>query len=135
MSKLSVLLLFALFAFTFQARLKKGAKCADLGQDCDAMEYCCMDYVCKDYRCAQKGTEDNQIPWAPEGPKCDWGHHCKDGFHCMSHRCYSDEEVKVAEEKALKENEKVLAEKNKEKNEATDMTLIPKLYEIRKKES
>ena len=58
-----------------------------LGDDCDLTQYCCNPYVCKDYRCSPKGTKENQVKWAPKGPKCDYFHHCKKYFKCESHRC------------------------------------------------
>ena len=37
-----------------------------------------------------KVIKDNQVKWAPKGPKCDYFHHCGDYYKCESHRCEID---------------------------------------------
>ena len=68
-------------------KMKSQTRCIDLGGDCDLTSYCCGENQCKDYRCSVKGTQENQIAWAPDGEKCDYFHHCKNYYKCESHRC------------------------------------------------
>ena len=88
MSKIFYILLIALFSISISKKsLKSKTGCMNLGDDCDLTSFCCKKWVCKDYRCAVKGTKENQVKWAPKGPKCDWFHHCSKYYICESHRC------------------------------------------------
>ena len=87
MSKIYFLLLIALFTISISKKLKAKTGCMNLGDDCDLTSFCCIQWVCKDYRWAVKGTKENQVKWAPKGPKCDWFHHCSKYYTCQSHRC------------------------------------------------
>lgn len=89
-SKLFTILFFVLITFCVSSKLRK-TKCIALDGDCDFTSYCCGDNQCRDYRCAVKGTQDNLIPWAPEGNKCDWFHQCPKHYTCQSHRCVANE--------------------------------------------
>ena len=89
-SKLFTILFFVLITFCVSSKLRK-TKCVALDGDCDFTSYCCGDNECRDYRCAVKGTQDNLIPWAPEGNKCDWFHQCPKNYSCQSHRCIANE--------------------------------------------
>ena len=85
--------------------LKTKTKCMNLGDDCDLTSYCCEKWVCKDYKCALKGTKDNQVKWAPKGPKCDYFHHCGKYYKCESHRCEIDtKKLTKTVEKTLKKD-------------------------------
>ena len=75
----------------------------NLGDDCDFTSYCCEKMTCKDYRCALKVIKDNQVKWAPKGPKCDYFHHCRKFYKCESHRCEINiKKLTKAVEKTLK---------------------------------
>lgn len=60
-----------------------------LDQDCDLINWCEGDLKCRDYRCKPQDTKDNQVPWAPQGIKCDQMHVCQEGKKCIKHRCES----------------------------------------------
>ena len=87
MKNLFIFITLAFFSVILSKTLKTETRCVNLQNDCDFTSYCCDPYVCKDYRCAVKGTKDNQVEWAPYGPKCDWFHYCKKDYVCESHRC------------------------------------------------
>ena len=87
MSKLQTLFFLSIISISFSTLLKTKTSCVAYDGDCDLTSYCCGKLECKDYRCAKSGTKDNQVEWAPKGPKCDFFHHCKKGLYCQSHRC------------------------------------------------
>lgn len=60
-----------------------------LDEDCDLLNWCEGNLKCRDFRCKPKDVKDNQVPWAPEGIKCDKVHLCKKGTKCIAHRCES----------------------------------------------
>ena len=124
MSKFSFLLIITLLTITLQTLLKTQSKCVAIGGDCDLTSYCCGKLECKDYRCAKSGTKDNQVEWAPKGPKCDWFHHCKKGLYCQSHRC----DVKVGSDKTISDIE------NASKSKEGSLSLIDKLTAARQYE-
>ena len=117
MSKFSFLLIITLLTITLQTLLKTQSKCVAIGGDCDLTSYCCGKLECKDYRCAKSGTKENQVEWAPKGPKCDWFHHCKKGLYCQSHRC----DVKVGSNMTISDIE------NAENSKEGTLSLIDKL--------
>lgn len=84
MSKIFVISVLFLMLISFASSI---GSCGGLGSDCDLFTHCCDGLRCKDYRCAIKGTKENQVEWAPDGPKCDYFHWCKSDYHCVQHRC------------------------------------------------
>ena len=117
MSKLSFLFILTLLTITLQNLLKTKSKCVALDGDCDLTSYCCGKLECKDYRCAKEGTKENQVKWAPKGPKCDFFHHCKKGLYCQSHRC----DVKVGSNMTISDIE------NASNSKEGSLSLIDKL--------
>lgn len=58
-----------------------------VNEDCDILHLCATNLDCRDYRCSDEGLEDNQVKWAPDGPKCDLFHKCQSDQKCKMHRC------------------------------------------------
>lgn len=70
-------------AFSFDS-----LKQAEENEDCDLFIPCDLGLTCYDYRC-QVATPNKTdiISFAPEGPKCNWFHHCIQDYECNKHRC------------------------------------------------
>ena len=117
MSKLQTLFFLSIISISFSTLLKTKTSCVAFDGDCDLTSYCCGKLECKDYRCAKSGTKDNQVEWAPKGPKCDWFHHCKKGLYCQSHRC----DVKVGSNMTISDIE------NASNSKEGSLSLIDKL--------
>ena len=121
MSNLQTLFFLSIISISFSTLLKTKTSCVAFGGDCDFTSYCCGTLVCKDYRCAKRGTKDNQVKWAPKGPKCDFFHHCRKGLYCQSHRC----DVKVGTDKTVSDIE------NASNSKEGSLSLIDKLTAAR----
>ena len=88
MSKLYInVLLLCLSLVSLKNLMKK--KLAQHGEPCWSFKWCGGNMTCVDYRCLFPEEKENHtvIEFSPNGPKCNFLHHCVEGYKCVDNYC------------------------------------------------